>query len=545
MSGRAPTTDIKKGRGAISVGNPETELPTGWRWTALSAVARLESGHTPSRKEPRYWGGAIPWVGIPDARANNAGIIYETEQTVTELGIENSAARILPAGTVCLSRTAASVGYTFVLGVPMATSQDFVNWSCSEALEPRFLMYALLNEGRDGLTSFGEGTVHPTIYYPVVKAFHIALPPVAEQRRIVALLDQLRSRSRLAMEAVLDCRSLLSHLRQSTLKDAFLGNLTASWRSRQARADRDSQLDREDELQSLPAGWTWRDFSHVAEIATQPVDPADHPSLPHIAPNHMESKTGRLLPFATVAEDAVKSLKHYFEPGMLIYSKIRPYLVKVVRVDFAGVCSADCYPIRARGVNPDYLFWYMLSPAFTAQATALQGGRTVLPKINKEELARIQVPIAPPPEQFEIVKLLESAGQQLLDLERIANSTESALLQFDRLILERAFCGALVAQNAQDIRIEDSIATSSQPPGPISMPKTTRQKVEALTLESMTAVAQTFDERFTFEELRRALPGSYEDFQRTLFRMLSQQDGPVTQVYDPKAGAVRLARRSQ
>jgi type I restriction enzyme S subunit len=96
----------------------------------LTVLARLESGHTPSRKHPEYWGGNIPWIGIQDARANDGQVIEDTEEKTNELGIENSSARVLPEKTVCLSRTA-SVGYVVIMGRPMATSQDFVNWVCS------------------------------------------------------------------------------------------------------------------------------------------------------------------------------------------------------------------------------------------------------------------------------------------------------------------------------------------------------------------------------------------------------------------------------
>jgi type I restriction enzyme S subunit len=76
----------------------------------------------------------------------------------------------------------------------MATSQDFVTWSCSAKLDPDFLMQALLAEG-DGIRRFGEGSTHTTIYFPEVKAFHVALPPLPEQRRIVGKINSITSRS--------------------------------------------------------------------------------------------------------------------------------------------------------------------------------------------------------------------------------------------------------------------------------------------------------------------------------------------------------------
>src|SRR5204863_3501281 len=133
----------------------------------------------PSRQHVEYWDGSIPWISIQDAKNHDGGRIDDTNEHVTELGIANSSARILPANTVCLSRTA-SVGYVVVMGQPMATSQDFVNWVCDEKkLDYRFLKYVLLAE-RGSFSRFPHGTTHHTIYFPEVKAFHICVPDISE-----------------------------------------------------------------------------------------------------------------------------------------------------------------------------------------------------------------------------------------------------------------------------------------------------------------------------------------------------------------------------
>jgi len=108
--GRKATTRRIAPKLALAVGMPSTPAPADWRWAALSDLARLESGHTPSRRHPEYWGGAIPWISIQDAKAHHGAVIHETIEQATDLGIENSSARVLPENTVCLSRTA-SVGY--------------------------------------------------------------------------------------------------------------------------------------------------------------------------------------------------------------------------------------------------------------------------------------------------------------------------------------------------------------------------------------------------------------------------------------------------
>jgi type I restriction enzyme, S subunit len=197
--GREATSGVIGGGTALAVGHPGTPAPPGFAWTELLSVARLETGHTPSRRHPEYWNGAIPWIGIKDATGNYGRTIHATNQTVTEEGIANSSARVLPAGTVCLSRTA-SVGYVVVMGVPMATSQDFVNWVCGPHLDRRYLKYVLQLE-RETLLRFASGTTHQTIYFPEAKAFHVLLPAIGEQRAIAdvlgALDDKIESNRRL------------------------------------------------------------------------------------------------------------------------------------------------------------------------------------------------------------------------------------------------------------------------------------------------------------------------------------------------------------
>jgi type I restriction enzyme S subunit len=222
-TGRSATDDLIVGRCILSVGHPGTPAPEGWQWVPLSRVARLESGHTPSRKHPEYWNGAIPWIGIQDAREHHGGRIFDTRQTVNDLGLQNSAARLLPTNTVCLSRTA-SVGYVLIMGRPMATSQDFVNWICSDALLPDFLLYAIMAEG-EGIRRFGRGTTHTTIYFPEVKALHICLPPVDEQHEIVRRASRMLRLAEDLLARLDGATSRMQHCPQAVLAKAFRGEL--------------------------------------------------------------------------------------------------------------------------------------------------------------------------------------------------------------------------------------------------------------------------------------------------------------------------------
>jgi type I restriction enzyme S subunit len=176
------------GQSPVRIGLPKDAAPQAWSWQRLITLAELESGHTPSRRQPTWWGGDIPWISLPDIRALDGKVAMETKENTNALGIANSSARILPQDTVMLSRTA-SVGFVAMMGRPMATSQDFVNWVCGAALSPRFLMHAL-RASRDHFLANASGAIHKTLYMPAVKDFHLCLPSRKQQEKITAHLDQ-------------------------------------------------------------------------------------------------------------------------------------------------------------------------------------------------------------------------------------------------------------------------------------------------------------------------------------------------------------------
>jgi type I restriction enzyme, S subunit len=176
------------GRTAESI----THIPADWELTTLTKVAKLESGHTPSRDKPEYWGGDIPWISLADTDALDALTIGETAECVTEKGIQKSSARVLPANTVVFSRTA-TVGKATRMARRMATSQDFANWVCSPALSPAYLVQTFRHMSREW-ERLQEGSTHQTIYMPVFKKLQILLPPRAEQEKIAAVGEAFDNR---------------------------------------------------------------------------------------------------------------------------------------------------------------------------------------------------------------------------------------------------------------------------------------------------------------------------------------------------------------
>jgi type I restriction enzyme S subunit len=195
----------------VSIDQPSQ--PDAGQYVPLLSVARLATGHTPSRGIAEYWDGDIPWISLSDIRRLDGKIALNTEQQATAKGISNSSAVILPKDTVCFSRTA-SVGFATILGRQMATSQDFVNWVCGERINPLYLL-AAFRASKQYLVAKSTGSTHKTIYFPVAKRFHVYLPPLSEQAKFGELMRLVWQQKDVAEQQVSAADRLFSSLQQA------------------------------------------------------------------------------------------------------------------------------------------------------------------------------------------------------------------------------------------------------------------------------------------------------------------------------------------
>jgi type I restriction enzyme S subunit len=160
------------------------KVPSHWKLNTLTNIAKLESGHTPSRQHREYWSGNIPWLSLGDTSELKKLKVERTSECITQAGIENSSARVLPADTVVLSRTAVR-GLCSRLAKPMATSQDFVAFVCGPKLLPAYLTQLFRHMQREWRRlEQGSSPTNKTLYFSVFKALKIALPPPEEQAAI-------------------------------------------------------------------------------------------------------------------------------------------------------------------------------------------------------------------------------------------------------------------------------------------------------------------------------------------------------------------------
>lgn len=206
------------------------EIPEHWKSGNLRRFASMRTGHTPSRHEAAYWEDChIPWFTLADVwQIRDGRTIYlgDPSEKISALGLENSAADLLPAGTVILSRTA-SVGYSGIMPVPMATSQDFWNWVPGEKLDSKYLLFVFraMSQEFERLTM---GSTHKTIYQPDAARLAIPLPPRPEQQGIAAYLTAMISEFDLLVDNVEAAIGRLIEYRSALITAAVTGKVDAT-----------------------------------------------------------------------------------------------------------------------------------------------------------------------------------------------------------------------------------------------------------------------------------------------------------------------------
>lgn len=279
----------------------------------------------------------------------------------------------------------------------------------SELIDPDYLFRFLsMDETQERIRHLGKKTTNISNLDRVrFLQLQIPLPPLETQKKIAAVLekaDQLRK----------DCKLLeqeLNSLAQSVFIDMFGDVRSNSFNSKKVK------------------------FDDIFEINSKLVDPRlpEFENLPHIGPEHLEKRTGRILPYRTAREDALVSGKFNFQKGCVLFSKIRPNLKKVAIPEFSGLCSADMYPLEAvDGVSTREFIWgLILSDAFDDYLETLPS-RANIPKINRKELAAFEFYLPDLKDQKAYSKKLAKIQEQLKQNACLYQETENnfnALMQ--------------------------------------------------------------------------------------------------------------------
>jgi type I restriction enzyme S subunit len=463
-----------------------SDLPEGWAIATLLEVGAWRSGGTPSRSKPEYFGNGIPWVksgDLPD------GPITRTEEQITPLGLNNSAAKVMPPGTICMALYGATIGKLGTMTFEAATNQATANLIPDKrVVDGQYVFHYLMSE-RQNFINLGQGGAQPNISQEIVRNHSITLAPLAEQRRIVGKLELLLGKVSSSQQRLSRVPGLLKRFRQSVLAAACSGKLTAEWREGNDDVESASELlerlqaERRktwssshpnrryqepaplenDDLEAIPDSWIWTNFDQCAS---------------EITVGHVGSMRDRYVDsgIAFLRSQNVRPLR--FDPAGLVRipkdfqaeltkSKLNGGEILVVR---SGANTGDCcvFPrcmpeancadlVITRplsGLCAEYGAMYVASPIGQAAIGLRQTG-IAQPHFNIGAMRVKPFPLPPLSEQQEIVRRVEKL---FTFADQIESRLKKAQEQVDRLtpsLLAKAFRGELVPTEAELARREN------------------------------------------------------------------------------------------
>lgn len=468
------------------------EMPPGWVVAAIDQFARTATGGTPSRAVSAHFGGNIPWVKSGEL---GDGLVQTTEETLSELGLKSSNAKIFPRGTLCIALYGATVGKVGILDMDATTNQAVCGIYLPSSVATRYIFYFLISKRRE-LIAQGKGGAQSNISNGIVRQLRVPLAPHGEQLRIVTKIEELFSDLDAGIAALERVRASLKRYRASVLKAAVEGRLSEDWRKRNPVQESGEQLlerilaerrakweqeqlrkfkeagktapkgwekryklpigHEETYLPGIPVSWRW---TSLGALAWQVRDGPHHTpkycesGIPFITGGHIRSNGIDFTRAKYISQELHKEFCKRCKPegGDLLYTKGGTtgiaYINRETRefsvwVHVAVLKLVDC-------LHKPYLALALSSPDCYAQSQKYTHG-VGNQDLGLTRMVKIAVPLPPLAEQTAIVAEVD---RRLSVAEAAELQVEHALQRASRLrqaILKRAFEGQLVGQDPSD-----------------------------------------------------------------------------------------------
>lgn len=478
-------------------------LPESWCVATLNDIAQPFGGSTPSKSDASFWAdGTVPWVSPKDMKVFD---LRGSEDLVSEKALARLS--LIPEGSILVVVRSGILSRILPVAInhlPVTINQDMRAFVPAPEISARFIAWQLLANQREILGKCSkDGTTVASIEAVALASFPFALPPAAEQHRIVAKIEELFSELDQGVASLKIAREQLKVYRQSLLKNAFEGKLTAAWRAAhrdqletaaalQQRIARERQaryqqqladwqtagqagpkpkppkplppLTAEElaELPELPAGWGW------IRLGATNVEVFDGPFGSNLKSSDYVADGVRVIRLENIGamefiEEKLSFItpekyqaleKHTVFPGDLVFSSFVTENVRVAMVPPSiekAVNKADCFCIRLFGetlLNSFALSFLATRSVYKRLEEGIHGvGR---PRINTTQLKNVVIPVCSSDEQRELVALVQ---EKLSEADQLDQTLATALQQADALrqsILKKAFCGQLVKQDKND-----------------------------------------------------------------------------------------------
>ena len=470
-------------------------LPNGWVETTLGRVlVSVVGGGTPSRKVPAYFGGQIPWFTVKDMKALKPN---DAEEHITEAAIADSATNLIPANTLIVA-TRIALGKAIRPTVVCAINQDLKALVLGSGINSDFLLH-WVGANHRVIQDLGSGTTVSGIRLEALHGLPLLLPPSAEQTRIVAKLEELLSDLDAGVAELKAAQKKLAQYRQSLLKAAVEGALTAEWRATHTPLETGAQLlqrilterharweakqlakfqqqgkarpkdwqkkypkpvqpDTTD-LPELPQGWVWASIEQLTaeqKYGSSSKTNENSAGVPILRMGNIQD--GDLdfsnLKYLPVDHDEFPRL--YLQDGDLLFNRTNsPELVGKTAVYRSQIspCSFASYLISVRfsqSYIPELASTFLNSvygKHWIKSVVVQQVGQA---NVNGSKLPALAIPLPPFEEQKEIVSLLQNQINAVIEqVKNVDISLKQSAAQRQN-ILRAAFAGQLVPQDPND-----------------------------------------------------------------------------------------------
>ena len=432
------------------------EIPDSWAWARFSQIVSFELGKTPDRHTDKFWSnGRYPWFAISDLQERS--IVSSTKEKISAVALkEKFAGKLVPQGTLLMSFKL-TVGRTSILGVDAVHNEAII--SVFPIIADKDTTRNFLFNTLSLIVEYVETTdaiKGATLNSSKLSSMLVPLPPLAEQIRIVNEIKKfeplIAEYDKLEQQATKLDDEIYDKLKKSILQYAIQGKLIpqdpndepASVLLERIRAEKKAKLGKKyvdsyiykgddncyyekvgetvtnisDEMPfELPENWAWIrlgyiiDFSKSDTITASQIDPSSWV----LDLEDIEKDSGRLLQKKAMRETQSKSDKHSFYKGNVLYSKLRPYLNKVIVADDDGYCTTEILAFDfGQYITAQYAQIYLMSPYFVDYAMAGAYG-VKMPCIGSIRGNAALMPIPPLNEQIRIVEWYNTICKQLKD----------------------------------------------------------------------------------------------------------------------------------
>ena len=327
----------------------------------LSEVMDLIGGGTPKTSKLEYWNGDIPWLSVKDFN-NGFRYVYETEKSITQLGLENSSTKLLQKGDIIISARG-TVGEIATIPFPMAFNQSCYGLRAKSGIVTSDYLYYLIKHNVSVLKKNTHGSVFDTITRSTFDNIEVEIPSIEIQEKITSILS--------------DCDDKIE------LNNAINNNL-----EQQAQAIFENEFL---SLQSLPDGWKQASLIDIADylngLAMQKYRPsADEIGIPVL--KIKELRQGCCDDNSEFCSPSIKS-DYIIHDGDVIFSWSGSLLV-----DFwcGGICGLNQHLFKVSSNKYDKWFYYAWTKHHLDRFIAVAADKaTTMGHIKRDELAKAEV----------------------------------------------------------------------------------------------------------------------------------------------------------